>query len=153
VVTHISLEWLGGGRWRLSVTRGQVVQRRSGPALAGEPRALRRVSTVEGTLENVRRVALRALRTLELESTRELRSLTEHLDPTVAYPISLDAVTIPAGVKAVDLPTPVVQNPFEAETAHDFTRSESSPELSAMTLVIAPSFMATTGDLAAPERD
>ena len=139
VVTHISLEWLGAGRWRLSVTRGQA-----GPGLsasraaADEPGTLRRVSTVEGTFDNLREVALRAFRTLELEFDTDATLLgvqPGELEPTLAYPISLDAVT---PINGFDAPTPVVKNPCEATTSRG--ESDARLELADVTLVRPPAF-------------
>ena len=149
MVTHISLEWLGGGRWRLSVTRGQVAS--VGPGLSGgrtvaeEPGTLRRVSTVEGTLENVRQVALRAFRTLELEFDTDatlLGAQSDELEATVAYPISLDAVT---PLNGFDAPTPVVKNPCEAITSPGASESKLD-----VTLVLAPPFGEADRSLFAP---
>jgi hypothetical protein len=146
------LEWLGGGRWRLSVTRGRAAN----TTVSNEDaKALRRISTVEGSFENVRRVALRAFRTLELEAAGSLLEPGEsELETTVAYPIALDALTPPVAVdararpraqggplrqSAFDEPTPLVTNPFEAITAHG-GGSESRSEPSDVTLVFPPPF-------------
>jgi hypothetical protein len=70
---------------------------------------VRRVSTVEGTFQSLQRLALRAFRTLEQEFDPELTALSaplDELEPTLAYPIALDAVTPPLPLRPSGGPQP-----------------------------------------------